>query len=416
MAKFIPPKATEAEALSITPDEGELIYDETGRVLRMGDGVTPGGNKLQGLGNVASPSANGLMSAADKEKLDGLGGVATQTANGLMSKEDKAKLDVFSRDFFGDSPFLEFNDAGSIILKSGTLFSVAAVQYSASDDVELDVADLLDTGTIQSGKDYCVYITTDQMFVVSLNSTFPSGTLSDGSTAFSAENTRKIGGFHTLCVDAGEIDEHPLSGFSAGDILPASVWCLNHRPYCEPAGMVYCEALDFWVDIYLQSGTGEATASVFGGTITHTRCQPDHTEDMFSVRKKLLSDEEFSAAADGSNQLTVVSGEFQETTGGHVDMAGRRLVSSIGCEDCCGNFWQFLRTSGPAGGDGGVWAEIPGGKGNMLGNIFSIFAGGYRLSNENSGPRARGGYNLIPHLGNGISARGMSPNRTSTEG
>lgn len=70
MAKFIPPKATEAEALSITPDEGELIYDETGRVLRMGDGVTPGGNKLQGLGNVASPSANGLMSKEDKAKLD----------------------------------------------------------------------------------------------------------------------------------------------------------------------------------------------------------------------------------------------------------------------------------------------------------------------------------------------------------
>ena len=38
----------------------------------MGDGVTPGGNKLQGLGNVASPSANGLMSKEDKAKLDGL--------------------------------------------------------------------------------------------------------------------------------------------------------------------------------------------------------------------------------------------------------------------------------------------------------------------------------------------------------
>lgn len=321
-----------------------------------------------------------------------------------------------SLNWFPAGPFLVWNGAQSLRMLSGTGISVGSGGFSTYEDIELDVADLLDTGTIQAGKDYCVYITTDQTFVVSLNSTFPSGTLSDGSTAFSAENTRKIGGFHTLCVDAGEIDGHPLSGFSAGDILPASVWCLNHRPYSEPSGMVYCDTLNFWVDIYLQSGTGEATASVFGGTITHTRCQPDHTEDMFSVRKKLLSDEEFSAAADGSNQLTVVSGEFQETTGGHVDMAGRRLVSSIGCEDCCGNFWQFLRTSGPAGGDGGVWAEIPGGKGNMLGNIFSIFAGGYRLSNENSGPRARGGYNPIPHLGNGISARGMSPNRTSTEG
>ena len=45
------------------------------------------------LGSVATQSANGLMSAADKVKLDGLGENATQAASGLMSKEDKAKLD-----------------------------------------------------------------------------------------------------------------------------------------------------------------------------------------------------------------------------------------------------------------------------------------------------------------------------------
>lgn len=415
MAKFIPPKATEAEALSITPDEGELIYDETGRVLRMGDGVTPGGNKLQGLGNVASPSANGLMSAADKEKLDGLGGVATQTANGLMSKEDKAKLDGISRDFFGDSPFLEFNNAGSILLKSGTFFPVGVVQYSASDDVELDVADLLDTGTIQSGKDYCVYLTTDKQFVVSLNSTFPSGTLSDGSTAFSAENTRKIGGFHTLCVAAGEISGHPLSGFSAGDILPASVWCLNHRPYCEPAGMVYCDALDFWVDIYLQSGTGEATASVFGGTITDTRSLQNHAEDMFFVNKRLLSNDEFSAAAEGANQRSSISTASDPVTaGGHTASDGRRMISDIGCEDTCGALWQWLRDVGPAGGS--EWASDPGTKGNIQGILFGLLAGGSWGASTNYGSRSRNATNQVSITNNSISARGMSPNRTSTEG
>ena len=407
MAKFIPPKATEAEALSITPDEGELIYDETGRVLRMGDGVTPGGNKLQGLGNVASPSANGLMSKEDKAKLDGLDSVATQTANGLMSKEDKAKLDGISRDFFGDSPFLEFNNAGSILLKSGTVFSVGVVQYSASDDVELDVADLLDTGTIQAGKDYCVYLTTDKTFVVSLNSTFPTGTLADGATAFNAGNTRKIGGFHTLCVDAGEIDGHPLSGFSAGDILPASVWCLNHRPYSEPAGMVYCDTLNFWVDIYLQSGTGEATESVFGGTITHTRCQPDHTEDMFSVRKKLLSDEEFSAAADGSNQQTAISGAAApSTTGGNTDAAGRRMVSAIGCEDCCGVLGQFLSGISAAGGSG--WNN------ETYGTAYMLVAGGNYANGQNSGPTSRICNSSRNDAAAIVSARGMSLNRTSS--
>lgn len=159
---------------------------------------------------------------------------------GNPQNEEGIPLDGGGGSQLNPEQFLEFKDAGSLLLKSGTALSVGDVEHYATADVELDVADLLDTGTIQSGKDYCVYLTTDKQFVVSLNSTFPSGTLSDGSTAFSAENTRKIGGFHTLCVDAGEIDGHPLSGFSAGDILPASVWCLNHRPYCEPAGMVYC--------------------------------------------------------------------------------------------------------------------------------------------------------------------------------
>lgn len=319
-----------------------------------------------------------------------------------------------SLNWFPAGQFLVWNGAHSLRMLSGTGISVGSGGFSTYEDIELDVADLLDTGTIQSGKDYCVYLTTDKQFVVSLNSTFPSGTLSDGSTAFSAENTRKIGGFHSLCVDAGEISEHPLSGFSAGDILPASVWCLNHRPYCEPAGMVYCSALDFWVDIYLQSGTGEATASVFGGTITHTRCQPDHTEDMFSVRKKLLSDEEFSAAADGSNRQTIYSGSNTTTTGGHIDSAGRRMISGIGCEDCCGFIWEWLRETGPAGG--AEYKTLPGGKGAFYGNIYGLMAGGNLGEPNMAGSRARNSTNELTRMSPGIVARGMSPNRTSTEG
>ena len=314
-----------------------------------------------------------------------------------------------SLNWFPAGTFLVWNGAHSLRMLSGTGISVGSGGFSTYEDIELDVADLLDTGTIQAGKDYCVYITTDQTFVVSLNSTFPSGTLSDGSTAFSAENTRKIGGFHTLCVDAGEIDEHPLSGFSAGDILPASVWCLNHRPYCEPAGMVYCEALDFWVDIYLQSGTGEATESVFGGTITHTRCQPDHTEDMFSVRKKLLSDEEFSAAADGSNQQTAISGAAAtSTTGGHTDTAGRRMISAIGCEDCCGVLGQFIAGISAAGGSG--WNNA------TYGTAYVLVAGGNYANGQNSGPTSRICNSNRNDTAATISARGMSPNRTSKEG
>lgn len=51
--------------------------------------------------SVATQSANGLMSSADKRKLDGLSGdyasaigLATSSKDGLMSKADKAKLDA----------------------------------------------------------------------------------------------------------------------------------------------------------------------------------------------------------------------------------------------------------------------------------------------------------------------------------
>lgn len=314
-----------------------------------------------------------------------------------------------SLNWFPAGPFLVWNGAQSLRMLSGTGISVGSGGFSTYEDIELDVADLLDTGTIQAGKDYCVYLTTDQQFVVSLNSTFPTGTLADGSTAFSAENTRKLGGFHTLCADVGEIDGHPLSGFSAGDILPASVWCLNHRPYSEPAGMVYCSALDFWVDIYLQSGTGAATSSVFGGTITHTRCQPDHTEDMFSVRKKLLSDAEFSASAAASNQQTAISGAAApSTTGGHTDTAGRRMISAIGCEDCCGVLGQFLAGISAAGGSG--WNN------ETYGTAYAMVAGGNYANGQNSGPASRICNSSRNDTAAIVSARGMSPNRTSTEG
>lgn len=314
-----------------------------------------------------------------------------------------------SLNWFPAGPFLVWNGAQSLRMLSGTGISVGSGGFSTYEDIELDVADLLDTGTIQSGKDYCVYLTTDKQFVVSLNSTFPSGTLSDGSTAFSAENTRKIGGFHTLCVDVGEIDGHPLSGFSAGDILPASVWCLNHRPYSEPAGMVYCDTLNFWVDIYLQSGTGEATASVFGGTITTTRSHINHINDMLDVHKNLLSDSEFTSAADGSNQQTAISGAAApSTTGGHTDTAGRRMISAIGCEDCCGVLGQFLSGISAAGGSG--WNN------ETYGTAYMLVAGGNYANGQNSGPTSRICNSSRNDAAAIVSARGMSPNRTSTEG
>jgi len=262
-------------------------------------------------------------------------------------------------------------------------------------DTNVSTATDLDTGTVANGKDYYVYACDDNgslVFKISLNSTYPSG--------FTADNSRKIGGFHTLCADADPSDwaastayslgdfrapttdngywyevtvagtsgaseptwpttpgdtvddgtvtwtcrEHDLANYYANDILPASIWDLKHRPRCSPEGMVYSEKANIWVDIYLASGTGASTASAHGGTISDSRNWMDFVDDFAEVKKQLLSDPEFQIIAAGSNEETNIQGSVDPvTTGGHVDTAGRRMISNIGCEDCCGVMWQWLR-------------------------------------------------------------------------
>lgn len=222
--------------------------------------------------------------------------------------------------------------------------------YKLDSKVELDlgVANSWDATTPtdytvaanRAGKDFYVYACQpaggiSPKLLLSANSTVPTG--------YNADNSRKVAGFHCLCVAVGTISGHPLSGYLAGDILPASVWDLKHRPVSGPEGMVFSEAANVWVDIYLQSGTGASTASVYGATITDTRNWMDFVDDAGAVKKRMLNDIEFQLIAAGSNEKTNIQGSTDPgTTGGHVDTAGRRMVSSIGCEDCCGAIWQWL--------------------------------------------------------------------------
>jgi hypothetical protein len=170
---------------------------------------------------------------------------------------------------------------------------------------------------------------------LSRNSTVPHG--------YTATNSRKVGGFHCLCVSVGTITGHTLTGFLTGDVLPQSIWDLKHRAHSENEGMVFDPNLGLWVDIYIQSGTGSSTASAYGTTITDTRTWVDHVDDGSSIKKRLLREHEFQILAEGSNQETNISGGADPvTTGGHSDTASRRMISSIGCEDCCGAMGQWL--------------------------------------------------------------------------
>jgi len=233
-------------------------------------------------------------------------------------------------------------DHDKIVVKGSNLIPLRIGDhwYFIDTDTNVSTATDMDTGSVSNGKDYYVYACDDGsnnlVFKISLNSTVPTG--------FDAAHSRKIGGFHTLCVSVGTIAGHPLSDYVANDILPASIWDLKHRPVCSPEGMVYDEKINKWVDIYLASGTGASTASVYGGTITDNRNWMDFVDDGHAVQKRLPTDEEFQSLAAGSNEETNIAGSADPvTTGGHSDTAGRRMISSIGCEDCAGAMWQWLQ-------------------------------------------------------------------------
>jgi len=166
----------------------------------------------------------------------------------------------------------------------------------------------------RAGKDFYLYVTSAGL-ILSANATVPAG--------YTADTSRKIGGFHCLCLSAGIISGHPLTGFLTGDILPASIWDIDFRPVCSPEGMVFSFAADVWVDIYLQAGTAATTRSECGAAITDTRSYWDHGDDLAAVGKRRLFEHEFDQIALGSPAaVNIAGGADPITTGMHRSTTG----------------------------------------------------------------------------------------------
>jgi len=319
----------------------------------------------------------------------------------------------------------------------------ASADYDLSAEATWDTVAGTDyrTASNRAGVDFYVYACTPASgtaptIKISANSTTPSG--------YTAATSRKIGGFHGLCVAVGTIAGHTLTGFAQGDILPASVWDLKHRPVCEPEGMVYSET-GFWADIYLTSGTGASTASANGGTISDTRTWLDFTDDYIAVGKRMPTGAEFTALSTGSNAETNIVGAADPvTTGGHSDTASRRMISNIGVEDCCGAMWQWLNeptfrfdaaanhthevtvsgdpetvTSGNPSGDvapAWSWHDLPGSRGSFYkqgtyGQAGVVLAGGYWAVGTNCGPGSRYAFNYRWRTASTIGGRGCARSR-----
>ena len=283
----------------------------------------------------------------------------------------------------------------------------------------------------RAGLDFYIYACvpangTSPDIKISANSTVPTG--------YTATTSRKIGGFHCLCVDAGNnISDHsninPLTDYIAGDILPASVWDLKHRPKTDPEGYAYDEGTDLWWSIYLLSQTGTRgtdsstdtvkLVSVYNGVIADgTSSEAYHCykfEQMLGRQKaRLPYQREFMCASIGSNQGTNIAGSADpNTTGGHLDTAGRRMISNIGLEDCCGALVQWGSDVGSVANSG--WGSSYDGNDHyVVGDVYGsstpyrVLLGGAWDYSSHCGSRYSAWFCVALYLGANCCARGVS--------
>ena len=390
-----------------------------------------------GLGNVDNTSD------ADKP-------ISTLTQNALDNKQDTLVSGSNIKTINGDSivgsgnlsvgsekrkcsyatpRWLRFNPSNKrgLIIKAGTSILLANGTYKT---YAVDTAVDLSSYVGEAGANYNVYLAND-------------GTIT-AYTSTQSNKGVKIGRFSTLCANVGTITMkipakassglasggtilvkqyssedsdfynfynksisavtvqtyydviscvHPLNGYVAGDILPESVFCLSFFPTNKyEDGQVYDQDTGSVIDIYLQSGNGDSTRSIYNATHQVGRQAINHQEDMRIVGKRLLTDHEFTSAAIGSNEGTNITGSSDKTTvGGHVDIAiaSRRMISAIGCEEMCGYIWQWLDEIGPVGGSG--WATYDGHAtfGKTYGTPYVVGAGGDWSNGSYCGSRSR---------------------------
>lgn len=316
-------------------------------------------------------------------------------------------------------------------------------------DVDKTIAvDSFISASNRAGKDVYIYAcksgdaeSFSPDFVVSLNSSAPSG--------YTTSNSRKIGGFHCLCVGVGtnQAIVHPMYGFATGDILPYSMWDLCHLPESDPEGMSFIAPIGIWMDIYGPSWNGSKLVSVYNGTIADgltkvgslTGFSGDNFVERFAeVNKRLMTRDEFIVAAQGTPELVNIMGSSDPvTTGGHVMTNGLRCVSKYGIEDCCGVIWQYIGDQYEYYPDYSMPSDTVTNKfltgynwtqesdynsgsdsdrhGNVLGILRRGIVGGCYKNGDNCGPRCLAANAFSSYKDGAVSSRGVSAPRRNLD-
>ncbi|MBC3515788.1 hypothetical protein H8K20_05145 [Neobittarella massiliensis] len=354
-----------------------------------------------------------------------------------MKKIDTALTAAFAAALDGRAPqkdYLRAKDTGSVQILEGCTFLVGGDLYEST-SCTLTESDL-DTGSFTVGADYGIYLCKDgdtARPVISRNATYPDG--------FADDDCRQIGGFHYGMVRVLAADGQPVGtdGKAFGEgwkanvapgILPASVWTLQHRPSCDPRGMVYLGS-GTWVDIYIASDDGQGGLRSAWHATPMTGAEGANwyifQEKLLRSGKRMLRYSEFCRAAYGSPEGEDETNEncWSAAFNTARNMTGfvPNAVSALGCADCCGTVWEWVdevlvkpdpEVPAPAPGEKQwVWydetpMEVNGG------NLFhyynttlaTMLAGGDWVDGEHSGTRAANIYRSPWKKGIGFGTRG----------
>lgn len=169
---------------------------------------------------------------------------------------------------------------------------------------------------------------------------------------YTSLSSRKVGGFHYGRY-RGIANRYNTAYSPPTQIVPNSCWDLQHRPKCDPTGMVEVIPGSLWVDIYLNSeGPGtwpeNVPVSAYGATIILNTIysRSDFHQLLRNAGKRLPTVEEFLTYAEGApaglnasnDQAWAATTNTGPTTAGAVAKA----VSMYNVTDAVGNVWEWI--------------------------------------------------------------------------
>ena len=351
-----------------------------------------------------------LATGADETSL-------VNTTQCLAELPKKANIIWYAnREFEYKQPNFIFADKQYVTIKGGTAIRKAnGDTFYTENDLLKPISEILDTGSVENGKDYYFYLDNQGNLVASLNEQLPTG----------LTNAVQIGGAHTLCVGVTESNapdlpadsfwmNHPAKGYNAGYFIPNSSWTPAFRSAAKTGnkGMAFVDRNDVrvWVDIYLLSGTGSASASSYAGTISNNRQYQNFFWDLKQVGKMPASRDEFMTFAEGSNQKTNIQGSNIPTDkkcGGYLDTAGKRMISGYFIECCCGYLWQVSRQIAATGLQN--WKDFADARrGSTYGVPYVVKLGGKYDDSSNCGSWSVTSTNTLLHSAVNRGCRGVS--------